>query len=43
MDCDGGLFGQRLISRFCSVHLQDTGGYSHNVVVIGEPGLLKRN
>src|SRR5438045_3117939 len=42
IDCGAGLYGQRLNSGSFSVHLQDIGGYTHNVLVVGEPGLFKR-
>ena len=42
IDYGAGLSGQGLTSGFCSVHLQDVRGYAHNVLIVSEPGLVKR-
>ena len=41
IDDGGGPSGQGLSSGFCSVYLQDIGGDAHNVLVVGETGLLE--
>src|ERR1051325_5758833 len=42
LDASGGPSGQRLTSRLGSVHLEDISGNTHDVLIVGEPGLFKR-
>jgi hypothetical protein len=42
IDGSGSSSGQRLVSGFGSIYLQDIGRDTHNILVISEPGFFKR-